>query len=314
MSLRKGWEQRRPRQTSRPRGTKARASSLLHWAHIAPIPAIVLGASAAIAHGVALRAFASNAAAVVVGIGSVLLLERASRECREALANVVPWLVVAAGAAALAGPGLAGVHRWVWVGPILLNVSEALTPWILLAFASSKSSTRERGALALVAMQAVHLAQPDAAQATAVAAAAVPLVVGTSGVRAWVAGATVVALAGMAALAWTRLDPLWAVPHVEGMFRLIAARGFAWVVAAVLAAALAVVPLVAVPWGPNGAGRGRAMALGLLAVVPAVCTRAGNYPVPLFGAGAGTVLGWYALRAVGVLLREGAEGPHGRPG
>jgi hypothetical protein len=184
----------------------------------------------------------------------------------------------------LVAPGDEGVHRWLAVGPVRLNVSAAVLPWIVVVLATAEGAARGRALVLACAAQVIHVAQPDAAQATALACAALPLVLR----RQARATAGVAALLALAAIAWTRRDPLFPVDHVERVLVIAWARGPLWT-AAVGAAALALF----VPAMAAANGLGAAAALYLAGAMSAACF--GHFPVPVLGAGAGPILGWFAL-------------------
>jgi cell division protein FtsW (lipid II flippase) len=184
--------------------------------------------------------------------------------------------------ATLFARGIQDVHRWLTLGPFMLNVSALLCP-IVLVTCWRHGSLRVTVPL-LLGLQLVHVAQPDAGQALALGAGAVTLLATQ---RQWV---SIALHLGLIALAWTRPDPLGAVAFVEDMGRQAMVLG-SWalvltvisVVVSVLAPAL-VARRVASVW-PG------ALTLGayLLGAVVAWLTR--NAPAPLLGASASPILG-----------------------
>jgi hypothetical protein len=242
------------------------------WSRLAPLPALAVGAVIAHRSGAPWSVFAPS----LIGLAGGLAGYFAARRVRaEALAAWMPALAAAAICATLLAPDLEGVRRWIALGPLRVNVSAALAPWLLLGHDAPRSAVRGRAAAAVLVAQVAHLAQPDAGQATALA---VGIALSTRE-RALSAG-----VALLAAATWLRPDPLAPVAHVERVLALAAAQGAPSVAAAALAVAALLVPLRARP----------AAAAYLLAalIVPLV----GHFPVPVLGAGAGPVLGWYALR------------------
>lgn len=245
------------------------------WALVAPLPAIALGAAVARIAGVPWSAYAPNVVGFALGVALFFVVAR-GRE------RLVAWLPVVAALeilATLAVPGLDGVHRWMTIGPLRLNISAALAPWLLLGLASGD----RRALLAILVAQVAHVLQPDAAQATALAAAVV-----ACGFRLPPRTAIPLALVtvALAAVAWLRPDPLAPVDHVERILVLAASHGPGLIVAASLTSLLALLPFRA------------HLPLLLYLVAAFAVTFLGAFPVPLLGAGAGPVLGWYALLAV----------------
>lgn len=250
----------------------------------APLPAIAIGAAIAALHGVAWTAYAPNVVALGVGLALTFTVRRA------AAAAWMPALAALAIAATLLAPGLDGVHRWIGVGGLLLNASAALAPWILLGLGADDRRARTRASVAALVVQVVHLAQPDAGQATALGAGMLPLLLARAREDR---AARPVALASvlLAGAAWLRRDPLPAVDHVERILGLAWSSG-ALTTAAALAAIVAL--FVSLPF-PLPFVRAAGLYLGAAFAV----TFLGNFPVPVLGAGAGPVLGWYALAALG---------------
>ncbi len=262
---------------------------------LTPLPAIAAGCFAAHSAGLPLTSFAPNLAAVVLGIALVL----STRAIRLAvLARVGLLASVALLAATLAFRGLDGVHRWLALGPVRLHASAMVLPWLLLGLA------RERRAALTIASAVlalgVHLVQPDAGQQTALVAGLLTLALfeRPDDRRGWRLG---LAGLGLAALAWTwlRPDPLVPVPQVEEIHQL-ALRG----PATAFVAALGLCSLVGGPawvlWRTWSSAEYRSLllAVGVAALATLVVPQIGAFPVPVMGAGAGPVLGWYGMLAV----------------
>jgi len=205
-------------------------------------------------------------------------------------------------AATLLFPGLEEVRRWLVVGSVRLNASTAVTPWLLLAVGVFLARARPVLAFSVATVtQALHFAQPDAGQAIAFSAGTSALFVATRSVASgWrLAGVMVTCLGAL--LTWLRPDPLSAVPHVERILHLASAQGLPWLLAALMAVGWLLVPLV---HGSVWLHRARsesapvAMALALYLGATFAVTELGNFPVPVLGAGAGPVLGWYFALAI----------------
>lgn len=264
------------------------------WLALAPLPAIAAGALVASRTGVSPLAFAPNAAAVLVGWGLLPLV--AGHPWRQATAaRLAPWLALVAVAATFLAPGLDGVHRWLAVGPVRLLASAAFAPWLLLGFASPERTVRERTTFAALGVQLLHLAQPDAAQATAVALGLAPVLTNRRFVRAGLGIPALLLLGGAAALTWLRLDHLPPVPHVEQILALAHDQGTLTFLGALLALGLALLPLARPLRGGEPPARALASGASLYLCGAVAATFAGSFPVPLVGAGAGPVLGWFGL-------------------
>lgn len=212
----------------------------------------------------------------------------------------VAWAAVALTLLTLAMRDRDGVRRWIALGPLALHASSACAPWVLAALSASRSPVAGpvsmRAMLPLLVLQCVHLAQPDAAQSTAVTVAALVIAaLQPQPVRTREKIATALALAALVALTvatWTRRDPLEAVAEVEQIVAVAMRSGWALAGLTISSAAL---------WIGVLSFRRDALALGLAAyaasaMIVAVITE--RFPVPLLGAGAGPMLGAYAMIAL----------------
>lgn len=272
-------------------------------AGVLPLLPILIGAWVARAHGVSPKAFAPNLAAAVLGLVLVALLGRRFWKHPERLAPVLAASALALLAATLLFPSLDGVRRWISLGPVRLNASAVLVPWLLLALWMLLGQARLGLALGLVAVsQVLHIAQPDAGQATAFCAGVLVLLGTARSIpRAGRVAGSAIAVIG-AAVAWGRADPLDAVAHVERILHLAAGQGVPWLLAALVALGGLFLPMAhtVAGWGSKRS-EAAALAVGLGAYFGGAlaATGLGNFPVPVLGAGAGHVLGWYC--ALGIL-------------
>lgn len=202
---------------------------------------------------------------------------------------------IAATIATLASPGLQDVHRWLALGSLRLHASALVMPALLVCVAGSPPPRQ----LLLLVMQAVHLAQPDAGQATAVAAASV--VIAARGPERTIPRVCAALSVAAAVATWLRADPLPPAPFVED----IVGRAFGiapWVGCLALASVAAPLAAFRVERGDDVSPTTKAAAGALTAYFTAtlLVTIVGRFPVPLLGFGispiVGAFLGLAALR------------------
>jgi hypothetical protein len=212
--------------------------------------------------------------------------------------TLLPMVLLAAPATlavTFLGEGLSGVHRWLEAGPLRLNAAMLVLPMLAVALACASGVWRWVAALASLVLLVL---QPDASQATALAA--VVALVALRGPEPAPAKALIAAAAtGLAALAWLRPDPLEPVPEVEGILTL-AAQTSPLLAAASLAAlaAVALTPVLALRRAPTDlrlAAAALAVCLGVWTLAPFL----GAFPVPLLGVGPSPIVG--AWLGVGLL-------------
>jgi hypothetical protein len=162
----------------------------------------------------------------------------------------------------------------------------------------SGSSRRALSSVLLITATAgILAAQPDAAQASGLAAAFVLLIIAFPGLvrdRAVVLGSVLVI--GLVAVSWFRPDPLAPVPHVEGILLMARTAGMPWLVAAIFSLVLLPLPFLIGSAGPNAP---TARALGVYIAGCVVVALIRNYPFPLLGFGVAPIIGYFiALRTV----------------
>jgi cell division protein FtsW (lipid II flippase) len=178
------------------------------WALFAPLPATMVGVAIAGAHGISWVSYAPNLLGLLLGIGLFYITQRGTDE---KLTAWMPGVAAAAIFATLLGPGIDGVYRWLSVGPLRLNASSALAPWLLIGVSASGERLRTRVIVPVLVAQVAHAMQPDAGQATALAAGLVPLLVHPSRIKPTMGIPLAFAVTLLAAAAWLRHDPLPAV-------------------------------------------------------------------------------------------------------
>jgi hypothetical protein len=206
-------------------------------------------------------------------------------------------------AGTLAATGLDGVHRWYAIGALRLHPSALLTPMLVVLACDLSRAHPLRAQALLAALQAVHLAQPDAGQASAAGAAALVLSLTSLAGHARV----VAALAHLACVgvAWAMPDPLPPAPFVEDIVARALALGLPTAAAAVLSLGALVASPFARPRGDVGPTEG---ALAACFAASIVATTVGEFPVPLLGYGPSPVVGAFLGLAALRRLRESATG------
>lgn len=265
---------------------------------LAPLPALLLGLA------LHRRALAQSAYAL---LGMILALTAARRDRGWIARRAWPLAALCLGAlaATLLDAGAAGVHRW--VGPVALRIHTAgIVSPLVVALVGVWAARGARALVLAVAATALLAAQPDAAQATAVALGA------TAAMHRdpWRLAAALLTGA-LAAWSWSRPDPLPLVPSVEGVIGLAQrAWGTAGLVAGV--GAVGMIPAAALERALHDARDPRiddAVALGLAAYLVGICAAPvyGNFPVPVMGYGASHVLGVSLALGIAASARHGGR-------
>lgn len=274
------------------------------------LAAVGLGAWVCAASGVPTGSWSRNLIAWGVGAGLAAGLAFAGgRPLSLAIALAIALAAAPSGlAASFLFADQEGVHRWIDLGPVHANVAMLLLPAAVVALGGLAGGARLWPWFLTVAAMVLLVLQPDASQALALAAAA-GLIAALSVRRVAVRFAVIAALAGFAAAAWFRPDPLDSVPEVEGLVGLaFKVSPFAGAGVLILIAAVIVAPVLALRT-TDTAVRIASWGLGACLLLWAVAPWLGAFPVPFAGVGMSPIVGAW----LGVGLLAGFARTH-RPG
>lgn len=262
----------------------------------APLPALMIGIVAMRQLGVSGAAWSTNIAAAAFGVVIWSVGRRLPPLRRHSSRALLATVSIATILLPFASEGMLGVHRWVSVAGLRLHASAIAAPLIILCVAAA-AAHRISSALAIGATGAFILAlQPDAAQATSLAAAcAVVLVRAQMKPRKALLSVALLVVASVAA--FVRHDPLPPVAHVEGIFDVVSSRGPGPAATATVALLLVPVPFF-VAWHRDR--RPMALALGVYIAMTLLAPAWGTFPVPIMGYGASPILGYFIALAVGI--------------
>ncbi len=187
---------------------------------------------------------------------------------------------------ALFGGAVDGASRWIWIGPLSVQLSLVLLPFMILAFA------RHSDSVGLVSMANAALAlalQPDRAMA-GVLAFSLALLAATRPDRfSIVAGSA--ALAAFA-VSLARPDVLPAVPYVDQIFYTAFDVHIMAGAAVLLGSTLLLVPAI-IGWRRDPDHYHVHAVFGAIWLGCIVAALLGNYPTPVVGYGGSAILGYF---------------------
>ncbi len=278
------------------------------------LPALLIGIVAMVAGDVEIVRAGANAGFFLLGFAAVLFLRRP----RWNLRAVTGWVLCGVLVMSLFGAGNDGVHRWVAVGPLSVNVSMLVAPWLLAVVAHLVSSGRLPAGVALaLVVQLAHLLQPDAAQSSAFAVGAVVLILFTDvGPPSRLALAGAGAVLVIAVATFTRRDALAPVAEVEGIVGLARDAAPALGVLAVVACLLLTVPFVLSALGGRRSDQSVRTAgytaISAYVVVQLLAPIAVAVPVPVMGYGSATVLAYAAALSADMAMPRDRPPSDGR--
>lgn len=226
-----------------------------------------------------------NAVAFLLGVvalgGVSSAMARSGRYSGPVLVTLGLFLV----ATAMFGAAAEGASRWIMIGPLSVQVSLVLLPFMAATFARQPTLAGFVG----IALAAVALAlQPDRAMAGVLAFGMVVLA-GCKPGRLSVGASLVALTAFLASLA--RADTLPAVPFVDQILFTAFEVHFLVGAAVLLGSLLLLVPPI-LGWRRD-VDRGHAyLVLGAIWLGCIVSAAVGNYPTPVVGYGGSAILGY----------------------
>jgi hypothetical protein len=274
--------------------TTAAASNAGRWRTFvlfggASLAAVACGAATLAATGVPFGSWIRNPIAWLVGIVLAAALMRVRGSLR--IWRVILGIALLAVAGTFLASAQSGVHRWIDLGPLHINVAALVLPAavVALGFSGIWSST---GRAFVAAMAVLLVLQPDASQATSFLVAVIILMAVSDAPRGRRLTAMAAALLA-AAFSWSRPDPLQPVAEVEGIFPLAFSVSPLLAIAAALALAAASLAPLAIGTAIRTAHRNVALALTGYFVSAAICPALGAFPVPLVGLGMSFPVGYW---------------------
>lgn len=249
------------------------------------VAATLLGLSYLVAAGAPLRYVVVNLVALALGLVALGGIDKAGLNARRLSGVAVALAGAALLATAVFGASVDGASRWIWIGPLSVQVSLVLVPFMLVSFARHRDWLGTAG----IALAAFALAvQPDRAMAGATALGLAALA--TSKRDVFSVTALLAALAAFAATL-ARPDVLPAVPFVDRIvYTAFSVHPLAGA-AIVLGLGLLVLPALAARLG-DPAHDGPYRVFGALWIAAIAAAALGNYPTPVVGYGGSAILGY----------------------
>ena len=189
-----------------------------------------------------------------------------------------------------ANPGLDGVHRWISISILRLNMAMIALPIIFVELWNA-SKTKGLTFVCVIAfgIALLLLLQPDASQLTGFAVPMTIMLCRKTN-RKVIRLLIISTFSLLVVLSWMYLDKLPPVNYVEEIVNLVADMGLFWLVLGIMS--LAVLPMPFLLFPPENA-KSISRYIGGYYVIIIVATQFGNFPVPLMGYGVSPILGYF---------------------
>lgn len=255
------------------------------------VAATSLGILYLVSAGAPARYVVVNLAALALGLVALGIVDKAGLRDRPSSGFAVALLGASLLATALFGASADGASRWIWIGPLSVQVSLVLVPFMLVSFAGR----RDRLGTAGIALAALALAlQPDRAMAGMLALGLAALATSRRDVYSMTA---LLAASAAFAASLARPDALPAVRFVDRvLYTSFSVHPLAGA-AVLLGLCLLVLPAIAGRLR-DPANDGAYRVFGALWIGAIAAAALGNYPTPVVGYGGSAILGYVLSLAV----------------
>jgi cell division protein FtsW (lipid II flippase) len=264
---------------------------------LGPIIATISGMMTVKSYAMPISLFYPNLAAIILGILISLWIMFKWHEVKFTQIKVMSIISVVLLLSSFLFPGQINVHRWISISSFNLNISMIVLPVILFGLNYLLQSKYFLYAIILFLITGISLTyQPDAGQATSfVLAALVLFAINKSNIPLFLGVFFTAAI--IIAMSWLRVDLLEPVEYVEEILYMIRSFGPIGYLAILVTAVFSFYPFISIMIMLRNKNRALAIAFIVYLLSTFVVTEFGHYPVPLMGAGASPVIGWYLMLA-----------------
>ncbi|WP_131783228.1 hypothetical protein [Legionella gresilensis] len=272
---------------------------------LSPLMAIIFGVFVAYHNELSILPFTSNLIGVFLGIPiSILIACELKNKFVQNIIFVASLGLILIGSSFLF-PGVNDIHRWVFVGSIPLNMSMIIIPLMLYIISKLISQRKYFALLLFTSIEFILVIQPDAGQTTSFGFGSIILFLLARNLS-YLDGLFVFIIFAMSIIfAWYQPDALSAVKQVELILRLAITMGLLGILGIILTIFILIFPIflaIKQKLKINYDDGILAITYIIYFLTQLVVTSFGNFPVPIIGAGAAPVLGWYLI--LGFLINK----------
>ena len=185
---------------------------------------------------------------------------------------------------------LEGVHRWISIGIVKVNVAMIILPLALIELWNTlQTKDFWFGCSVALGILLILFLQPDASQLSGFAIP-VMLLLGRRTESKIVRYTLYCIFSSFVVFSWIFLDHLPPVSYVERILDMVAGMGVVWLVLGVISLVLLPTPFLLFP--PKNA-KPISRYIGCYYIIVILSTFLGNFPVPFMGYGVSPIIGYY---------------------
>ena len=189
-----------------------------------------------------------------------------------------------------ANQGVEGVHRWISIGIVRINVAMIILPLTLIELWNTfQTKDLWFGGGVAFGIVLILFFQPDASQ---LAGFAIPVMIMLGGkTKSKIVRLSIFCiLSSFVVFSWIFLDNLPPVSYVEKILDMVAGMGVVWLILGVISLVILPTPFLLFP--PKNA-KPISRYIGCYYIIVIFSTLLGNFPVPLMGYGISPIIGYY---------------------
>ena len=186
--------------------------------------------------------------------------------------------------------GLEGVHRWISIGIVRINVAMIIMPLTLIELWNTfQTKDFWFGCGVALGIVLILFFQPDASQ---LAGFAIPVMImlGRKTKSKIVRFSIYCIFSSFVVFSWIFSDNLPPVSYVENILDMVAGMGVVWLILGVISLVILPTPFLSFP--PKNA-KPVSRYIGCYYIIVIFSTLLGNFPVPLMGYGISPIIGYY---------------------
>ncbi|MFB7140385.1 FtsW/RodA/SpoVE family cell cycle protein [Gottfriedia sp. NPDC056225] len=255
------------------------------------IPAMIIGVIAMINNHVSPSIYGQNIViSIVGGIISFLVLLRGPKTLKNKTNIIVITCIFILLLLTFFDGGLQGVHRWLAIGPVRINIAFAFVPLLIIHLSNLMKSKAIWITFSFILFFTLLLYfQPDASQLTAFTIAISILLLGVKKHKKTQLLLFIIFIL-LIVYSWSHLDKLAPVSYVEDILSLVKDMGIGLLVIAIISLLILLMPFFFIP--PTNA-KLLSFSLGTYLAICILSSFFGNFPVPIIGYGTSPFIGYF---------------------
>ena len=258
--------------------------------------AIAMGIIGAMQAGVSYLAFLPNIVGVVIGVSVFALMVR-YQDSVQRNTLTISIITLFCLVSVFLFDGIDGVHRWITIGPLLVNVASIALPLIIYNFYVLEAISPYKAYVPVLLALFIFVFQPDAGISFSLFVSTLPFLYSKTTRTQVIAYRVVIVV--LSILVWLQHDPLLPVMHVENIFDLMP-FGALFIILSML---FVLLPIMCF----GNTSNKLTVSMLMYYIGSFIATLFGHFPVHVIGAGLSPVVGLFLAVSLIYIANNRAE-------